>query len=74
VFLVWNATGTIFSKLNTFNMPKNLIKLWFCLLWFNGFPLTSLAPQSNSGEKSYGSLKLDGSEYLPSIVCVVTFS
>jgi hypothetical protein len=61
VFLVWNATGTFFSILNIFNMPRNLIQLWECLLWFNIFPLTTPVPQSDSGAESYGSLKLDGS-------------
>jgi hypothetical protein len=60
VFLVWNATGTLFAILKNFNMPKNLIQIWECLLWFNKFPLTTLAPQSNSGAESYGSLKLVG--------------
>jgi hypothetical protein len=61
VFLVSNATSTFFSILNTFNMPKNLIEIWDCLLWFNIFPLTSPVPQSDSGVESYGSLKLVGS-------------
>jgi hypothetical protein len=61
VFLVWNATGTFFAILNIFNMPRNLIQLWDCLLWLNSFPLTSLAPQFDSGAESYGSLKLVGS-------------
>jgi hypothetical protein len=54
-------------------MLRNSIQLLECLIWFNIFPLTIHAPQSDSGAKSYGSLKLDGSENLPSIVCAVTF-
>jgi hypothetical protein len=61
VFLVWNATCTFFAILNIFNKPKNLIQLYECLLWFNIFSLTSLAPQSDSREESYGSSKLVGS-------------
>jgi hypothetical protein len=61
VFLVWNVTGTLFSILNTFNMPINLIELCDCLLWLNSFPLTAPVPQSDSGAESYGSLKLVGS-------------
>jgi hypothetical protein len=61
VFLVWNATGTFFSILNIFIMPRNLIHIWECLLCFHIFPLTALALPSGSGAESYGSLKLDGS-------------
>jgi hypothetical protein len=61
VFLVWNVTGTLFSILNTFNMPKNLIELYDFLLCLNIFPSTSLAPQSDSRAESYGPLKLVGS-------------
>jgi hypothetical protein len=74
MFLVWNAIGTFFFILNTFSMPRNLIQIWDCLLWFNIFLLTSLVPQSDSEAESYGSLKLVGSLNLPSTVCVVTFS
>jgi hypothetical protein len=73
VFLVWNVIGTFFSILNFFNMLRYLIHLLDCLLWFNIFPLTSPAPQSDFRVESYGSLKLVGSYNLPSIVCAVTF-
>jgi hypothetical protein len=60
VFLVWNDTCTLFSILNIFNKPKNLIHIWDYILWFNSFLLTSPAPQSDFEEESYGSLKLVG--------------
>jgi hypothetical protein len=61
MFLILNDTGTFFAILNIFNMPRNLIHLWYCLLWFNISPLTSPSPQSDFGVESYGSLKLVGS-------------
>ena len=61
MFLVWNATGTFFSILDIFNMPKNLIKIQDSLIWFNGFALSSPTLQSDSGAESYGSSKLVGS-------------
>jgi hypothetical protein len=38
VFLALNATGTFCAILNIFNMPKILIQLHECVLWFNRFP------------------------------------
>jgi hypothetical protein len=61
VVLVWNVTGTLFSILNTFNMPINLIHIWECILWFNIFPLTTPVLQSDFGVEIYGPLKLVGS-------------
>jgi hypothetical protein len=61
VFLVRNSRSTLCAILNIFNMPKILIQLQDCVLWFNGFSLTTLVPQSDSRAESYGPPKLVGS-------------
>jgi hypothetical protein len=61
MFLIWNDTCAFISILNIFNIPRILIHIYYCLLWFNIFPLTSPVTQSDSGAESYGPLKLVGS-------------